>query len=157
MQSAKIDPLLEPLLLPADHGQADEILSQLIARHAEPVIRAIIRYKLHLNLRGGIGPADASDLHQEVLVQLLARLQQFRQQPDVCSVSDLRGLTAVIAYRACARWMRRQFPERHALKNRLSYLLTRQRGFALWPSENRKQLAGFAKWQGRKALATEDR
>jgi hypothetical protein len=50
--------------------------------------------------------------------------------------------------------MRRQFPERHALKNRLQYLLTRQRGFALWQDEDRKLVAGFAVWQGQKKAAT---
>jgi hypothetical protein len=43
--------------------------------------------------------------------------------------------------------MRCQFPERHAFKNRLNYLLTRLRGFALWQDENGKLLAGFAVWQ----------
>ena len=50
--------------------------------------------------------------------------------------------------------MRRQFPERHSLKNRLQYLLTRQRGFALWQDEDGKQVAGFAAWQGEKRAAT---
>jgi hypothetical protein len=42
--------------------------------------------------------------------------------------------------------MRRQFPERHAFKNRLHYLLTRQRGFALWQDDG-KQVTGFAEWR----------
>lgn len=49
--------------------------------------------------------------------------------------------------------MRREFPERHALRNRLHYLLTRQRGFALWQNEERKLIAGFTLWQGRKPEA----
>jgi len=59
----------------------------------------------------------------------------------------MRGMAAVIAHRTCARWMRRQFPERHALKNRLHYLLTRQRGLSLWQDEDGKSVAGFAVWQ----------
>jgi hypothetical protein len=55
-------------------------------------------------------------------------------------------MAAVIAHRTCARWLRRQFPERHALKNRLHYLLTRQRGFALWDDDG-KSVAGFELWQ----------
>ena len=47
--SVNIDVLLEPLLLAASHEQADAFLSQLIATHAEPVIKGIIRYKLHLH------------------------------------------------------------------------------------------------------------
>src|SRR5688500_3111580 len=61
-----------------------------------------------------------------------------------------RARAAVTAHRPCAGWMRRQFPERRALKNRLHYLLTRQRGLALWQAEDGKLLAGFATWQGQK-------
>src|SRR5262249_44369131 len=100
---------------------------------------------------------DASDIHQDVILQLLTALQQFRKQPVAYPVSDLRGLAAVIAHRACSRWMRQQFPERHAFKNRLYYLLTRQHGFAIWRNENKKLMAGFAIWQGLKKAASEER
>jgi RNA polymerase sigma factor (sigma-70 family) len=155
-QSAEIDPLLEPLLSPAGDEEIAQFLSRIIPTHAEPVIKGIIHYKLHLNSHRGIEQADADDIYQEVVVQLLGALQQFRQQPAAHPIGDLRGLTAVIAHRACSRWMRRRFPERHALKNRLSYLLTRHRSFALWQSDNRRQLAGLAMWRGQKDAATEE-
>ena len=142
----KIDILLEPLLSEASDEQADELLSQLIANHAEPVIKGVIRFKLRLNSYRETQRAEADDIHQEVVLQLLAQLQRFRKLPDVHPISDVRGMAAVIAHRTCARWMRRQFPERHALKNRLHYLLTRQRGFALW-DEDGKSVAGFDVWQ----------
>src|SRR5215813_12405407 len=148
-QSGEIDPLLEPLLLPTRDEEVDLFLSQLIATHAEPVITGIIRHKLHLYSHGGIEQADSDDIHQEVVAQLLAALQRLRQQPAAHPIGDLRGLTAVIAHRACSRWMRRRFPERHALKNRLSYFFTRHRAFALWQGANSKLMAGFAKWQRR--------
>lgn len=148
--SAKIDTLLEPLLLEKSDERADELLLQLITDHAEPVIKGIIRYKLHFNSQRADGLAEADDIYQEALVQLLAQLRQLRKQPYEHPITDVRGIAAVIAHRTCSRWMRRQFPERHALKNRLHYLLTRQRGFALWQDEERKLLAGFAVWQGQK-------
>src|SRR5262245_21297395 len=77
-QSGEIDPLLEPLLAPTRDEEVDLFLSQLIATHAEPVIRGIIRHKLHLNSHGGIEQADADDIHQEVVAQLLAALQRLR-------------------------------------------------------------------------------
>jgi DNA-directed RNA polymerase specialized sigma24 family protein len=149
-----IDPLLESLLLATSDEEIDEIISELISMHAVPVIKRVIVYKLHLNPHRGTEQADADDIQQEVILQLLMRLRQFRQQPDVYPISDLRGLTAAITRNACARWMQRRFPERHAFKNRLYYLLTRQPGLALWLSENRKQMAGFKMWQGRKDIAT---
>lgn len=142
----KIDALLEPLLSEGSDEQAAEILSQLITNHAEPVIKAVVRFKLRLNSYREQQRVEADDIHQEVVLQLLAQLHRFRKLPEGHPIADVRGMAAVIAHRTCARWMRRQFPERHALKNRLHYLLTRQRGFALWEAEGRS-LAGFVAWQ----------
>jgi len=142
----KIDVLLEPLLNETSDDQADALLSHVITEHAEPVIRGVIRFKLRLNSYHETQRAEADDIHQEVVLQLVAQLQRFRKVPEGHPISDVRGMAAVIAHRACARWLRRQFPERHALKNRLHYLLTRQRGFALWDEDGRS-LAGFALWQ----------
>jgi RNA polymerase sigma factor (sigma-70 family) len=143
----KIDILLEPLLTEASDDQVDQFLSQLITEHAEPVIKGVIRFKLRLNSYREAQRAEADDIHQEVVLQLLAQLQRFRKLPEGNPISDVRGMAAVIAHRTCARWMRRQFPERHALKNRLYYLITRQRGFALWQDADGRSLAGFEVWQ----------
>jgi len=143
----KIDVLLEPLLTEVSEVQADEILSHLITVHAEPVIKGVIRFKLRLNSFRETQREEADDIHQDVVLQLLTQLQRFRKLPDHHPITDVRGMAAVIAHRTCARWMRRQFPERHALKNRLHYVLTRQRGFALWQDVEGKLLAGFAVWQ----------
>jgi len=156
-QSAEIDPLLEPLLLLTDDERASDLLSQLITLHAEPVIKEIVRYKLHLNSHRGAIKADASDIQQEAIMQLVAALQQLRERPDAQPVGNLRGLAAVIAHRAFSQWMRRQSPERHAFKRRLYYLLTRQRGFALWRNKINKMVAGFAVWQGREGAETDGR
>lgn len=143
----KIDALLEPLLLERDDDHADELLLKLINVHADPVIKGVIRFKLRLSVTQR---AETDDIYQEVLLQLLAQLQKFRKLPEAHPIADLRGMAAVIAHRTCSRWMRRQFPERHALKNRLHYLVTRQHGFALWQNAEGQLVAGFAVWQGQK-------
>lgn len=148
--AVKIDVLLEPLLTEASDQQVDELLSQLITVHAEPVIKGVIRFKLRLTSFRETQREEADDIHQEVVLQLVAQLQRFRKLPSGHPITDVRGMAAVIAHRTCARWMRRQFPERHALKNRLHYLLTRQRGFALWQDVDGKLTAGFAVWQQQK-------
>ena len=142
----QIDALLTPLLHETSDEQADELLSHLITTHAEPVIKNVIRFKLRLSSYRESQRAEADDIHQEAVLQLVTQLQRFRQAPDGNPIIDVRGMAAVIAHRTCARWMRRQFPERNAVKNRLHYLLTRQRGFALWQSDD-KTVAGFDSWQ----------
>ena len=143
----KIDSLLEPLLASSSDEQANELFSQVITDYAEPVITGVIRSKIRFNSNRADRQTESDDIHQEAVAQLLVELRELRRQPESHPISDLRGLAAVITHRACSRWMRRQFPERHALKNRLYYLFTRQRGLALWQSENRKLMAGFSAWQ----------
>jgi DNA-directed RNA polymerase specialized sigma24 family protein len=111
-----IDPMLAPLLSPASDEQAGKFLSQVIVVHAEPVIKGIIRYKLYLASHHAMRQADVDDLCQEAILKLLTELQQFRKQPDAHPINDVRGLAAAIAYRVSSNWMRRQFRERHALK-----------------------------------------
>ena len=149
----QIDALLTPLLETSDE-QADELLSHLITTHAEPVIKNVIRFKLRLSSYRESQRADADDIHQEAVLQLVTQLQRFRNAPDGNPISDMRGMAAVIAHRTCSRWMRRQFPERNALKNRLHYLLTRQRGFSIWQDDENKQLAGFTVWQEQRKPVT---
>jgi DNA-directed RNA polymerase specialized sigma24 family protein len=148
----KIDALLEPLLTVTTDEHADELLSKVITEHAEPVIKGVIRFKLRFNSHQEMQRAEANDIQQDVVLQLVSQLQRFRKLPTANPITDVRGMAAIIAHRTCARWMRRQFPERHALKNRLHYLLTRQRGFALWEAQNGKLLAGFAVWQQQKKM-----
>jgi RNA polymerase sigma factor (sigma-70 family) len=144
----KFDALLDPLVQEDDDHLADDRLLELISSHAEQVIKGVIRYKLRFSSSQASQLAESEDLYQDVLLQLLAQLHQFRESPAAHPIVDLRGLAAVIAHRTCSRWLRRQFPERHALRNRLYYLLTHQRGLSLWEERDGKYLAGFTSWQG---------
>jgi hypothetical protein len=154
--SLQIDVLLEPLLLTGSGEEADQILSELIAVHAEPVINGIISYKLRLKHGQSSARAEVEDLRQEAIEQLLIELQKLRSHPERHPIGDVRGLAATITYRLCARWMRRQFPEQQSIRNRIQYLLTRQAGFALWPDDRnklKKMMAGFAAWRGQSLRA----
>ena len=64
----KIDVLLEPLLAESSPDQADELLSQLITVHVEPVIKAVIRYKLRFSTNRETQRAEADDIRQEVVL-----------------------------------------------------------------------------------------
>jgi DNA-directed RNA polymerase specialized sigma24 family protein len=140
-----LDELLSPWFQAADEETAEERLTQLITAEIEPVIKGIIRFKLRLNA----GAPEAADLCQEALAEVFSALQRCRQTPERQPVSDVRGLTATITYRACYRWLRRQSPHRQALRNRLHYTLTRQPRLALWPHALKHLLSGLAAWRGR--------
>lgn len=148
-------PWLQTLRTRGDEA-AEAALAQLIEAHIEPVIRSVIRFKLRFD--PGVR-ADEADLAQEALAQWLAELRKLSARPDDRSISDARGLAATITYRVCYGWLRRQSPRRHALRNRLQYVLTRQAGLALWHGAGQSEkllIAGFAAWRGR-ALASSER
>ena len=85
----KIDVLLEPLLAETSDEQVDQVLSQLITVHAEPVIKGVIRFKLRLNSYSDTQRAEVDDIHQEAVMQLVAQLQRFRKLPDGHPISDM--------------------------------------------------------------------
>jgi DNA-directed RNA polymerase specialized sigma24 family protein len=143
-----IDSLLTPWLRAEGDEEAEQRLSQLIAVEIEPVISGVIRFKLRLG-SGSAGAPEADDLRQEALTAVLSKLRKCRSQPSHSSIGDVRGLAATITYRTCYRWLRRQSPQRSALRNRLQYVLTRQPGLALWSDAAQKLLSGLAAWRGR--------
>src|SRR3954470_16062161 len=68
------------------------------------------------------------------------------------------GYTAVASYHACNEYLRRKYPNRHRLKTRLRYLLSNEKGLAIWENEDDEWLCGLARWQAEGAApATRDR
>ena len=135
-----------------DEEAAESALAFLIETHIHPVIRSVVRFKLRL---GESDRSDEADLIQEALTEWLTELRKLGRQPDTSSIRDARGLAATITYRVCYGWLRRRSPHRHAFRNRLQYLLTRQAGFALWTGTadgSRLLVAGFAAWRDRAHL-----
>jgi len=141
------DLLLLPLLRAAHEPEAESLLAQLIAEHAAPIIKGIIKSKLHATEQASY--QEAEDLYGEVVVQLLTRLRAFVADPEANHITDFRGYVAVITYNTFHHYLRRKYPARWRLKNRLRYLLTHRGDFALWDDGEGDLLCGFAVWRAR--------
>ncbi len=146
------DALLLPFLRAARGAESDRLLSQLLTEHAEPLITAIIGNKLGSSVTPPLSRErlDTEDVHSEAVTHLLARLDDCKSNPHDSSISDFRGYVAVLTYNACSAYLRQKYPQRWRLKNRLRYLLTHWREFALWEHEAHCWLGGFAVWHGQK-------
>ncbi|MBI3650657.1 MAG: hypothetical protein HY231_06370 [Acidobacteria bacterium] len=144
------DVLLLPFLQAEDEARAQELLAQLIADHVEPLVKNIVGFKLRVYVTHNASRAasrDAEDVCSEALLQFLTRLADLKNHPETVGIRNLRSYVAVVAYRACHLYLRRKYPQRYSLKNKLRYFLTHQTGFALWESAEAQWLAGFAHWQ----------
>jgi hypothetical protein len=148
--TSQSDPMLLPFLQAEDAAQAEHLLTQLIVEHVEPLVKNIVGYKLHVYFKHNdsrVENRDAEDVYGDAILQLLARLSEIKSNTEDEGIRNFRGYVAVTAYRACNLHLRRKYPQRYSLKNKLRYFLTHQHGFALWESNEEEWLAGFVLWQ----------
>jgi RNA polymerase sigma factor (sigma-70 family) len=146
-ETRKTDDLLRPFL-EADDSTCDQVLATLVSEHAEPVARSVIGYKLRVFIGQGVRPSqDAEDVYGEVVLRLLTRLQSLRRGSDHNTIGNFRGYVRVIASNACAEYLRRKYPHRSSLEDKLRYLLNHKAGLASWKSEDEQWLCGLDAWR----------
>ena len=148
--SDDIDPILIPFLTSSEPAQAEAHLSQLIAQHSDTTVKQIIRNKLRVTLSQtdpGHSNQEALDLVSDVQAALVSRLQGLKSQRYKNSISDFNGYVATVSFNACNQLLRRKYPKRIQLKNKLRYLLSHEPKFAFWEVAN-DWLCGLAAWRG---------
>lgn len=138
-----IDLLLLPYLRAPDDATAQTLVAELITTHAEPVLRRTIPYKLR-RLAHNASPErlrqEAEDIHSDVMLQLLARLDRLRRSPaDVVGgrIADFGNYVAACAYNACDSHASRNFPLRRRLKRELRALFAARDELKLWEGDGR--------------------
>jgi DNA-directed RNA polymerase specialized sigma24 family protein len=149
----QIDKLLLPFIQATDEEDSQRLLTLLVSDHADPIIKSIVRHKLHLPF-GYLSESrlseDAEEISSEILVQVLSRLRELKEKPDEKNINNFRSYVASITYSVWHEHLRQKYPQRHTLKNKLRYLLTHRSSFAVWEGEDREHLCGFAAWENQK-------
>jgi RNA polymerase sigma factor (sigma-70 family) len=128
---------------PADIPQ--QLLEQL-----GTVVRTILAHKSGMSLRIDDmrhDNLDALELTQDVMARLWERIAD----DAGASVTNLTAYAATVTHNAWSDYMRRKYPRRTSLKNRLRYFLDHQRGYALWNNAHGEPTAGRHGWQLRDA------
>jgi hypothetical protein len=157
-----LDAALQPYLNAPDEDSAEGLLrGPIYERHVEPVARAVIGRRLGAGWASDGGGGDPLDeAFGELVAGVLARLRRLRAEwrlaaaspaahPAPPCIHDLNGYVAVAAGRACDDVLRRRYPARARLKNRVRYLLSHTDGLASWPGpDGGSLLCGYAAWQG---------
>ena len=122
-----MDAALESFLRAPD-DQADDRLGALLAAEASPIIRRVIASRLG----GAAGEVD--DVHAQVLIQLMLRLRDGRIEDGLATIGAFGAYVATAAHHGCDHYLRRKYPQRWRLRNRIRYVLEHDRGFAIWRS-----------------------
>jgi len=136
------DPLLTGYLAAASEGAAACELERLLETQVMPIASRILDRRLrHISDR-----QQADDLRHDIQVQLLERLRVLREDPQHDPIADFAGYVATTTHRTCDAQIRRRFPLRSRLKNRIRYALTHADAFRLRCDQSHEWLAGLRKW-----------
>lgn len=115
-------------------------VERLLVR-ARPIIDAVLARFMRSDR--ALRRDEIEDVASTAALRLLRRL---REGPD--SIADFDDYVATLTYRTVYDFMRRRYPERTRLKNRLRYLLQHDPRLALWRSGD-VIACGLAEWSGR--------
>jgi hypothetical protein len=149
-------------LLPFLQSEKDteaQHLDRLFKEHVAPILEGILRRKIGAGARDGDTYArerrqeEFQDLRSEIWLRLLARLREAKADQTAPPISDFPSYIAVVAYNAVHEALRKKYPQRYSLENKLRYLLQHQQGLALWRNEHNRSVGGFAEWQERSRFA----
>ena len=143
------DTVLIPFLNAAQGSESENVLAQLLSAQAGPIIKGIIKEKLRLFTgEADLYGQDAEDVYSDVVAQILARLDSLRSDRSTDTIQDFRSYVATATFNACHQYLRRKYPQRSRLKNRVRYALTHRQDFAIWEIAG-TQVCGFASWRER--------
>jgi hypothetical protein len=123
-----------------------EIESQILG--VDPLIRAMIRKRMRVSL----DPAnlsrdnqDALEIYGDVWLALFRKLNA-----TAAEIQNLRQFAAAVTSNTFSDYLRRRYPHRHSLSNKLRYFIENTPSYGIW-MQGDETLCGFAGWPGQKA------
>jgi DNA-directed RNA polymerase specialized sigma24 family protein len=155
-EEAGIQPelLLDQWLRETNAERGRQQLEVLVARHAAPLVRRIVGFKLRTCGDSGahLPHADVEDVCQNALYHLLARLERVKSGNGSAACRDFTAYAAVTAYNACNAYFRAKRPAWLSLSMKVRYVATHSPKFALWECAEGMDVCGFAANRGQKPL-----
>jgi DNA-directed RNA polymerase specialized sigma24 family protein len=136
------DLVLAPLIEAEDEIARERALEEVLVRHAHPLMQRILNRARTTMLRDD----DVEDLAATVNLRLVRRLQRLAVFGDD-AIGSFVDFVATLTYHTIYDFLRRRFPERTRLKNRMRYLLLHDPRLSMWNTPA-GAVAGLRKWSG---------
>jgi len=148
MFAANNDSVLASVIEADGTAARNDAIADVIAYRARTVIdRVLGPYR-----RSGftLSPEDLDDIASSVSLRLLRKLRAVAETGEVIERFD--DYVAALTFNTAYDYLRRRYPRRARLKNRLRYVTTRDRRLAMWGAPD-AMLTGLAAWRGRRDVA----
>lgn len=131
--------------------ERDRALTDLLTADAFWRIDRIVDRKFRTTR---VSADDREDVRAEVLLRLVNRLRRLTADTRE-PIASFPDYVAAVAFNTFDDFMRRMFPLRAQLKNRIRYVLGRDPRFAIWLHQG-TLLAGLEQWRGHPAASGDD-
>jgi hypothetical protein len=122
-------------------AEGSALLEEILVRHVTPLCRSVTRARRYTT-------QEAADIESEVAMRMVARLRSAREGAEP-PVEDARKYVLTVAFTACHALVRRRYPERARLKNRIRYVASHDRRLAIWERQDREWVVGLREQEGR--------
>jgi len=139
------DPLLRDVLGSTTEELREAAIAELLASHVYWRVDRILGARFR---RSGIRGDQQEDLRADILLKLVSRLRRLIEDPEAAPLNQFADYVAVVTFNTFDDFVRRAYPLRTKLKNRILYALRHDEQFALW-EHGSVLLCGLAAWTGR--------
>ncbi len=126
------DPALRRLIEAESEEERDAEIARLLVHALRPVRT--------------LDAGDAEDVAATAALRLVRRLRAVAVSGEDAIVS-FPAYVETVVHNAAQEVMKRRFPARNRLRNRLRYVLTHDDRFALWRGDDGRSYAGLRRWQ----------
>lgn len=135
------DPALVPLVEAADETARRGAIERIVVSARPLIDRIVTRARPSL-----VREEDVDDIIATINLRLVRRLRGVTAGSE--AIVSFRDFVATLAYHAIYDLVRRRFPQRTRLKNRLRYVLKREPRLAMWDTPS-GFAAGLCDWSRR--------
>lgn len=152
--SSPHDPALLLFLTAPTEADAGRQLEQLLTGPIDNVVRGVIRRTLACQYPAGPSEAveDARELRNDVMLRLVRRLRELKEDASRHAIADLTAYAATVAYHVCYAYLRRRHPEWARLKNKIRYILTHDPRLRLDAGPGGTWRCSLARWSPTMAI-----
>ncbi len=142
-----LDPALRAFIEAPSEGDAQRELESLL-QGILPLVQKIAARKLSAyGSKSSFRVEDLEDVSGDVVLVLVKRLQALRTGGEANPIENLESYVATVTFSRCAHRYRLRYPAWSRLKNRLRYVLERERRFALWDIPGEGLHCGLSRWR----------
>jgi len=118
---------------------------------AAPVVSGIVANKFRVSLAIDDYRQENQDALNVVQNIYLELTKTFRERGE--GIRDVKSYAAKVSYTECMESLRRKYPGRTQLKNKIRYFLTHEPGFAVWETRLGEFHCGYAGWTAKEAAS----